>query len=339
MLNFLRKKIISSRDAKIIERKNKLKIIDKFDLDYKIKTFGNKNKHLTFYVIQRSPGGGMFSNLCFVIHHLSIANELGFIPVIDMENFATIYNENIKIKNSFNSWDYYFEPVSKYKLIDVYKSKKVIITSSKTMGIKYFDGFEYFSKKHKKIIKKYIKFKNFLITKKKIFLKNNFYNKKILGVHFRGTDYKNMERHPLPATKKQIYSKIKKIQKKYNYDKIFLVTEEKDYFNFLSKEFNNLFIYPSILTDKKQLFFEKNIKSLRYKIGEENIINMMLLSSTNHILGISSHMINSAMFFSKRKILLTKIDNGNNSNNIFFAQFKWYLKKILPSFFFGFKIN
>ena len=35
----------------------------------------------------------MFSNLIFVLNHLIICEKHKFIPIIDMENFPTIYNE------------------------------------------------------------------------------------------------------------------------------------------------------------------------------------------------------------------------------------------------------
>ena len=65
------------------------------ELLYSIKSFGTKNKNKIFYVINRTPGGGMFSNLNFVVHHLFIAEKFKFIPIIDMENFPTLYNEKI----------------------------------------------------------------------------------------------------------------------------------------------------------------------------------------------------------------------------------------------------
>ena len=64
---------------------------------------------------------------------------------------------------------------------------------------------------------------------------------------------------------------------------------------------------------------------------------MLCLSKTDHILCVKSNLANAAIFFSKRKIDITRIDNGNNSNNIFFAQILWYIKKYLPFFLGGFK--
>ena len=39
----------------------------------------------------------------------------------------------------------------------------------------------------------------------------------------------------------------------------------------------------------------------RYKIGRENILNMLCLSSTNHILYVSSNLADAAIFFQIKK--------------------------------------
>ena len=64
---------------------------------------------------------------------------------------------------------------------------------------------------------------------------------------------------------------------KYNYKKIFLVTEEKKYLDILLKKFNDKIIYTQSFRSNKSNIFEQNIrKNHRYKIGKENIINMLL---------------------------------------------------------------
>ena len=74
-----------------------------------------------------------------------------------MENYKTIYNEKIKIKNTFNAWEYYFEKLNDFKLDQVYKSKNVIITNNK-----FFRNFNYNfleNQKLKEIFTKKIKIK------------------------------------------------------------------------------------------------------------------------------------------------------------------------------------
>ncbi len=340
MLELLRQYILNHRTSTIYNKKLTKKSKNyNDDLKYEIKSFGPKNRNKIFYVINRTPGGGMFSNLNFVIHHLLIADKFNFIPIIDMQNFTTFYNEKIKINNSFNSWDYYFKKINNYKLKEVYESKNVILTTKNTNNNMFFDGYDKLTLSHKKIVKKYIKFNKNIIKESNKYIKKFFKKKKILGVHFRGSDQKTQERHPFPATINQIEKNINYLLKKKKFDKFFLVTEEKEYLNYFKKKMKNKILFTnSFVSNKVNIFDDNQRKHHRYKIGKENIINMLCLSKTNHILSVSSNLADASIFFSSKKIPVTKIDNGTNSKNIFLAQIVWYIKKSLPSFLGGFKI-
>ncbi|KKU26438.1 MAG: hypothetical protein UX37_C0002G0004 [Microgenomates group bacterium GW2011_GWA2_46_16] len=94
------------------------------------KSFGKKNPDKFFYIIWLDHrGSGFFSNVSSVLCHLKIATGNGMIPVIDFKNFPTLYNEKGKINNTANSWEYYFSPVSKYSLEEVYQSKNVFFST------------------------------------------------------------------------------------------------------------------------------------------------------------------------------------------------------------------
>ena len=335
--NLIKQKIYSYRTGLEISNNYK-KILDEKDLKYYIKSFGTKNSNKIFYVIQRSPGGGLFSNLNYVIHHLSICDELNFIPIIDMKNFTTKYNSKNKFNSSNNAWEYYFSKVSKYKLDDVYKSKKVIISDSKTRKINYFDSFQSLNYSHLKAFKKYIKINNKILIKSKKFKNKYFKNYKILGVHFRGSDMKYQERHPFPPTVRQIINAIDFYIKKYKYKKIFLVTEEIKYLTILKKKYGNKLIYYNSFRSNKIDIFNNSRKLHRAKIGEENIIDMLLLKDTDRIICSRSHLPDASLYFNpKLKNKIHIIENGNNSNNIVIAQFLWKLKILLPKEIGGFK--
>ena len=102
MLNFLKKSIKKifyilniqlnlSDDIAVPIISNKVKLDDKF---FSLYSFGELNKKKRFYVIRRTPGAGLFSNVIYVLNHISIAKKHGFIPIVDMDNFRSIYNEN-----------------------------------------------------------------------------------------------------------------------------------------------------------------------------------------------------------------------------------------------------
>jgi hypothetical protein len=343
MIKILKKKIrefIYSRRSNIDNKIKSNSFLKKNDLTFYINTFGSKNPNKKFYIIQRTVGGGMFSNLNYVIHHMKIALDLKCIPVIDMKNFPTKYNEKYKINNSLNSWDYYFYPINKYKLEDVYKSKFVIFADGKTKKNIEFDSFEHLGKAHIQIYKKYIKIKKEITDEASFFINKNFSKDRVLGVHFRGTDMKTQERHPFPPTASQIIKIIDQQIKKFKFNKIYLVTEDLKNLSILKKYYNSkiLFFNNSFRSNKTNIFEQDSRKNHRYLLGKENIIDMLILSKTDKIICSNSHLPDASNFISyPKKIRLIKIDNGNNSENILFAQFFWYLKKNLPEFLGGFK--
>ena len=199
--------------------------------DNKIIYFGKKNKGKTFYVIKRTPGTGLFSNVLFVLNHLKIAIKKGYIPIVDMENFTTIYNERKKIKKTSNAWEYYFENLSNFKLKDIYRSKSNFTDNA------YQHNFVYDLEKNRyltNLFRKRIKIKSDILRDfKKI--RKKMSKKKVLGIHFRGTSYKRSTGHPFPATKDQMGKIVDFFLKKKKFSKIFYRRKRKITWSSLKK--------------------------------------------------------------------------------------------------------
>jgi hypothetical protein len=307
------------------------------DYTYNINSFGNLNKNKIFYVIRRSPGTGLFSNLTFVLNHILIAKKFGFIPVVDMKNFITIYNEKNSIYDTQNAWEYYFKPISNYSLDEVYKSYKVVFCDNK-----FYSTFCYNIEKNdsmKKIFQNEIKFNDKIYNEFKYIQKKN-YKGKILGIHFRGTSYKSSPGHPFPATTKQMINLTNRLIKKYKFKKIFLATEEESYLKVFKEEFKDKLIYLKDIyrSNKNDAFKKYPRKNHRYKLGKDIILEMLLLSSSNYFVYVESNVSSAVMSLNinkKQKRLM--INNGTNSKNQFLAQWLWYVKKMLPNNLGGFR--
>ena len=363
MLNYLRKIILKKQHKAVpisLPKKKALPINspkkyvstlikNKFnELNLQYESYGKKNPNKFFYIIRRTPGAGFFSNLNFVVHNLFICDQLKMIPVIDMKNYPTLFNCKVKINNSRNSWNYFFENTSKYSLDEVYKSKNVILCDKRTSIkgfsevkfksiFKYFYGFQYLNSKHKKIFKKYIKIKKEFLDISNKFVSENFKNKKVLGVCFRGSDQKKSGYHPYTPTEEQMLYATNSLIKKYKFDKIFICTEDINYLSFYKKNFGDKVLHSnSPRTSDKVDLFESQDNKHRYKVGKGNLIDMLILSKTNHMLFAKSNIPYSAIFYSNKKFSHSIIDNGMKGN-IFISQVSWYIRKNLPSFLGGFK--
>jgi hypothetical protein len=94
----------------------------------KVKHYGKLYPDKTFYIIRRpEPGAGLFSNFHWVLGHILYAIEKNYIPVVDMMNYKTYYNETESVNGTKNAWEYYFEQPALYTLEEVYKGKNVIL--------------------------------------------------------------------------------------------------------------------------------------------------------------------------------------------------------------------
>ena len=334
--DFIKKTLLVDEGPKpLFSRKltSPIKKINKNNFEYY--EYGNLNEDKTFYVINRSSHAGIFSYLSFVLNHLYIAKQNNFIPVVDMENFTNPYNEIDKINNTFNSWEYYFNQTSNHSLEEVYNSKNVIF--SRNDFHKNMNYMIHLEPKFRDLKEKEIRLKQECIDYvTNYFKKNSLDNKKILGIHFRGTSYKTSRGHVFPATIKQIKKYVDDLLSYENFDKIFICTEEKNYLDFFIKNYSEKLLYiDSYRSDKNDAFTKYNRKHHRYKLGDESVKEALILSKCSSLLFVRSNIINAANFFSKNEQCLYEIFNGFNSRNQFIARFLWFIKKYLPRNFFG----
>jgi hypothetical protein len=297
---------------------------------YDFISYGKKNPNLTFYVIRRSPGAGLFSNFIYVLNHLKIAERHNFIPVIDMENFPTIYNEKGIVNGTKNSWLYYFEPISKYSLSEVYSSKNVILSKNRFYNI--FSHKIYNEKLLLKLSKKIIVKKNITDKANKFLSKMLVKKNKVLGVHYRGTSYKNSANHPFPPTYSQLVKKMDHLIKMKKFDKIFFATEDKGMFDQILKKYKSkLIFYNSFRSVKDDAFKKYTRPNHRFKLGEEILIESLILSKCDTFLFVETNVSAYVRCLKIKNQTLIPFKNGINSSNAFIAKWLWYIKKIIPT--------
>ena len=307
-------------------------------LPNKLYNFGNRNYQKKFYIIKKNYApNGLWSNVHFVLDHIQFAVRKKLIPVVDMKNYQTIYNEKRIINGTLNAWNYYFELKPNYNLNQVYASSNVFFSKDKRLK----KTLVFKDQSLKNIFFKRIRIKNNILLKvkklkEKIFSKNE----KVMGVHVRGTLQKIIRNHTFPPTPKDMLKIASKIFINENCTKIFLVSEDLTYIELFKKKFKNKLILlsrprskPSIFGSHNKHFSIYNRKLHRYKFGEETLIDTLLLSYTNVFLFTNSNVRSAAMSLAKKKQVRYEIKLDNNSNNIFIARWLWYLKFFFPMLF------
>lgn len=193
-------------------------------------SFDNKNPEKIFYIIRpRGNTEGLISCYLGVYQEVKYANKCGYIPIVDYKNFDNQYLPKEQ-KGLINTWNLFFEPVSQYSLDEVYQSKCVIFSGWTIKKVLFQVDKSNFKEKleyYRNITKK-------LNLKKEIIeraakLEDEYINDKTLGLFLRGTDYILLEPkgHYRQPSIECVLDKINEYMKKYNFDKIFLVTEDE----------------------------------------------------------------------------------------------------------------
>lgn len=292
-------------------------------------SFGQKNQNKFFFVIKRSPGGGFFSNLIYVLKSIEFAEKKNFIPIIDMENFKNKYSEQKNIRNIKNYWEVCFNKINNYKLNEVYNSKNVYF-SNKNIRVSLND---YKRKKIKNLYTKYIKIKKEFLLESDNFIKQNFNNYKVAGFHLRGTDQKYSPGHALPFSLIKATRIIDYNLKALKYDKIFIVTDEKKYLDKLKLIYKKKIIFfNSFRANSPNDFNTANRKYHRNKLGIESLIEAIILSKCDKLIYINSNIPLFSIMISDKKIKKKIYNFGIKSKNIFIARFEFFLRVLLKDF-------
>lgn len=307
-----------------------------FDLKNQInlyyKNFGDKNPNKKFFVIWREYlGSGFFSNFFHVANYINIAENMGMIPIVDFKNFKTLYNEKESINGTENSWEYYFKQISNYSLEEVYQSKNIFFCNGE------FPLHHILPKKRKNIKdiwNKYIKLNP--AVKKKIKQYDYFFENKVLGVHFRGKEQKYATSHIFPATMKQMIKNTDYILDNHDIDKIFLVTEEKDYMDKFIKRYGDKMLCTDVFRVSKVNSYNLNPrKNHRYLLGLEALFESILLSKCDILLYTSSNLSENAKLIGNHDFCYM-INNGVNSDNPYITRYLYNIKRFLPKKYGGF---
>lgn len=296
-----------------------------------IASFGDRNPDKIFYVIWRDKfGSGFFSNFTQVISHIMLAEQHGWIPVVDYQNFKTIYTEKEPVNGTCNAWEYYFKQVSPYSLEEVYSSRNVLFGDGGYPHIFCKNNQEYREFWRKKIHLQEPVEREFIEYKK---LLNGKYT---LGIHFRGKEMNTTEGHLFAPTVKQMFKQTDFILEHYPVTQIFFASEEMDYLNLFLKRYKSRIIFlPAFRVSKRNAYNMEPRPFHWYQLGKEALLDSLMLSSCDLLLCSSSGITLNAVRMSSSLKKVYTIYNGVNSSNRIIARFTYPIKKCLPSGFGG----
>ena len=301
--------------------------------------FGERNPDKYFYIIrQPGRGRGLFSLYSSVLCHLHLADKHSLIPAVDFENFVTEYNDE-QFTDSLNAWEYYFLPISPFCLREIYASKNVIMSSTGypegyQMSITNMPDLE-------AVATKYIQVRPEIEAQAIRFYKNHIKDYHVLGVHFRGQEMRTAPGHWFPPTKAQMAKAIRQAIDVGEFEKIFVVTEDAGYLEFLRGQFGHRIVASDHYRTRGANAYRVYSRPMhKYILGREVLVDAIILGLCNGLVACTSNVAEAARFFNARKFCYqSTINNGPNSANPLVARYLWFVKASLPEHIGGFKLR
>ncbi len=245
---------------------------------------------------QKRGTSGMFATIRRLLEWLNFADILGMIPVILIGKSGTYYDKDMDHITQ-NIFEYYFLPVSEISIDEVNDCYNVISHRSSNSNFYLKHGYDSGSyeitddeiRRLGYIYKKYIHLNETAGQFINSEILNLLNNKKTLGIHIRGTDYKlGLKNHPNIISIDEYIDITRKICEENNYEQIFLATDDLEVLKEFQNNFYNKLVYyndafrTSGIIGPHSTYNDRSLH--HYKLGLEVIRDVYTLASCDSLI-------------------------------------------------------
>ena len=295
---------------------------------------GAKFKDQKFYYIRENGNGyGFFAEFHALLDKFKFAEMFGMTPIVYWGD-SFLYIENHSVQGTNNGYQYYFDQPTPYKIEDL-DNAYFVMNAKNTQAPwieKTFDKGEDISEQYELIMaemyRKYIHLNDQVDKQISKDIETLLEDRRTLGVHFRGTDFKeNYNSHPVNVKMEQEFNVIDELLEKENYDQIFLATDDKTAIEeFVNKYGNKIRSYQDVFrgtTNVSVAFSHAERQNHHFLLGYEVLRDMLTLSNCDGLVaGISQVSICARIAKKARNEQyhsVVIIDNGKNHNDKIFS--------------------
>lgn len=230
--------------------------------------FGDENPNKIFYLIRMNPDGNEGILLIYLryLRELSRIEKTKYIPIIDMEwAFYIMAHNDISETGKINAWELYFQPVTKYTLDSIKKSKNIIrgavcyreqednYLRSNILRENSLENEADF-RELCRIDSKYMKLKSDLKEKFEDEYLELIGTRRVIGVIIREgyiylnkMNYELINNHPVQPNIDKVIDDLKKWMYEWNCDFIYISAEFEQTINKMKQAFGNRLIYTNRL--------------------------------------------------------------------------------------------
>ena len=236
---------------------------------------------------------GLLSSYLYALKYIRWARDNSYIPYVDFSNDKCQYYTGRTIQGSKNAWEYYFEQPSDLNLSSFSSAHTVLYsgwTWNKEKGPTPIPKRPESAKDVELLtitrsvcpVKPYIQ----EIVEKKY---QALFSGKVLGVFLRGTDYIKLKPkgHARQPGIRDVELKIDEYLSKYEVDKIFVVTEDYNFFNELKTRYGERVFssdYYFIESIKEGQYVESAFTNDAYERGLNYLVRILLFGRCDYVI-------------------------------------------------------
>lgn len=227
--------------------KNVMTIGDDFSLVNLIKMGSEKQGAPLYYIAPDATGSGFFADHNRLLSYLYYADYFGLCPVVEYSKGYS-YAEKEPVNGTCNPFEYYFRQPGGVSLQTLSDANMVIKCRKENAALagklndtgKGYDFSEEYLNELGRISAKYIRLNDIVEPWMQDQITKCLGEKKTLGVHVRGTDFKrNYKGHPIKISTEEYLAAAKKIFGDTSYEQVFLATDDVEALELFRKEFGD----------------------------------------------------------------------------------------------------
>lgn len=252
--------------------------------------WGGDDPDKTYFVIRpRSSSEGLLSLYYFAADKLLRAREEGMIPYVDFTGESCQYYTGKTVAGTKNPWEYYFTQPTELTAEELRRKKNVLLS-----------GFQTGRKKKaaarstedpallREAVYRQIRVQTYVLELAEEKYRALFAGKKTLGVLMRGTDYIALRPHghPVQPTPEMVMEKCGEFLSRYPIEQIFLVTEDRGYYNAFAARFGErVFTSDDSFADgyDRAMFISDALAEDPYRRGMNYLIRLLLLARCDYL--------------------------------------------------------
>ncbi len=297
-----------------------------------IENRGTNNYGSIVYAIKENGEGyGFFAELRILLEKLLYVDYMGFKPSVVFGESYLYFDKDMN-KHIPNAFEYYFECIGgieetnhSYNVIE----EKRHYTEKINELYGYNNIYESYDEALISMIKKYVHIRKELLEKIETEYHMMFPDGKVLGIHYRGTDYNvGYNYHPKKVELEQIVDYLDKYVSEYDY--FFLATDEEGIYDLFKEKYGEkIKSYTDVKRSKGTVsvaFSDDERKNHHYLLGLEVLRDMYSLSMCDGIICGQSQVTNFARWQKRAREEQYDneivIDNGINHNGVDFGSAK-----------------